>query len=266
MQFHKISAKNKFYIEIKDRLDSDLILYKEYEALRNPKKDSGKAASYYGYLIRLVVFAENFYGYKIPSVYDESFLFFLNTIKETAEFKLYNKNENNFPSSTLNSFLKFSGYMVKFQTNKILDMDELELNNLIDINSKTEISAYNPESYSITTAIGRKILEGIKAKNHANWKCEVNPNHISFKSNVNSKMYIEAHHIIPISRQSEFNEDIDIAQNLICLCPNCHRFIHYGNYEDKKELVEIVVNSRKDTLLSKNIELKEEMIKEYYFY
>lgn len=43
-------------------------------------------------------------------------------------------------------------------------------------------------------------------------------------------VYLEAHHVIKLEHSQLFNSDLDIVDNLIPLCPNCHRKIH--NAED----------------------------------
>ena len=49
-------------------------------------------------------------------------------------------------------------------------------------------------------------------------------------------MYVEAHHLIPISEGKRFGYSIDIAANICSLCPNCHRSIHLGtDYEKERK-------------------------------
>ena len=53
-------------------------------------------------------------------------------------------------------------------------------------------------------------------------------NHTLFMSKT-GKPYLEVHHIIPINAQEDFpNVNIDIPENVVCLCPSCHREIHNG--------------------------------------
>jgi len=40
--------------------------------------------------------------------------------------------------------------------------------------------------------------------------------------------YFEAHHLIPMAAQASFANTLDVAANVVCLCPKCHRMIHYG--------------------------------------
>lgn len=80
----------------------------------------------------------------------------------------------------------------------------------------------------------RKKEESLEAKRRSNWQCELNSNHITFISNANKKPYMEAHHLIPMSAQDYFDYTLDFADNIVCLCPNCHRKIHHATDEEKK--------------------------------
>ena len=82
-------------------------------------------------------------------------------------------------------------------------------------------------------------------KKHIKYKCQMcevlGENPYSFKKN-NGEYYVETHHIIPVSDTK--NSKLSV-ENLICLCPNHHRQVHYGN-------VELINNN--DTYLEYNID------------
>ena len=67
----------------------------------------------------------------------------------------------------------------------------------------------------------------------------------------NEKNFTEAHHLIPMAGQADFENSLDQEQNIVCLCPNCHKAIHYG--ADKLELVEELWNQRKTDLKAAGI-------------
>lgn len=77
-----------------------------------------------------------------------------------------------------------------------------------------------------------------------NYKCEIDPSHATFISNATNEQYMETHHIIPLSTQKYFKEvKLDTKSNIACLCPNCHRLIHYGTKEVKLSVLEILYNN-----------------------
>lgn len=71
----------------------------------------------------------------------------------------------------------------------------------------------------------------------ANFKCENNREHKTFISDKTREQFVEAHHLIPMQFQDDFNLSLDVPENIISLCPNCHRAFHHADNETKKELV-----------------------------
>ena len=53
---------------------------------------------------------------------------------------------------------------------------------------------------------------------------------------------MEAHHLIPLSAQDNFSSGLDADANIVCLCPNCHRNLHYG--KNIKDLLKILYDLR----------------------
>lgn len=71
-----------------------------------------------------------------------------------------------------------------------------------------------------------------KVKDKYNHTCFIGNNHKTFLCNdVN---YVEAHHIIPMFQQKNFKEyNLDTIDNMICLCPNCHKEVHLADKKSK---------------------------------
>jgi len=46
----------------------------------------------------------------------------------------------------------------------------------------------------------------------------------------NGEIYLEVHHIISLSKEGE-----DLLENVLAVCPNCHRELHFG--QDKENLI-----------------------------
>lgn len=70
----------------------------------------------------------------------------------------------------------------------------------------------------------------------ANYSCEIDSKHISFIAEKTNKPYMEGHHAIPMKFQDEFSNSLDVYANIICLCPLCHRKIHYGMRAEKEKM------------------------------
>jgi len=78
----------------------------------------------------------------------------------------------------------------------------------------------------------------------ANNKCEVDSKHITFLAESTMKPYMEGHHAVPMKEQRRFNVSLDVYANIVCLCPTCHRLLHYGELRKKKEVLEQIYIER----------------------
>lgn len=90
---------------------------------------------------------------------------------------------------------------------------------------------------------------------NSNFTCELNSSHKTFLSQKTKNEYLEGHHFIPMSEQKNYKYSIDVAENIIALCPNCHRMLHHGCIENKKEYLSILYNKRKGLLKKKGIDI-----------
>lgn len=78
----------------------------------------------------------------------------------------------------------------------------------------------------------------------ANYKCEINPDHKLFISRSTGFPFLEAHHLLPIKYQQAFNESLDIKDNIVALCPYCHRLIHHATVKETRPLLDNLIASR----------------------
>lgn len=86
----------------------------------------------------------------------------------------------------------------------------------------------------------------------ADYKCENNISHKTFISSHTKRQFMEAHHLIPINQQDviweRYKVNVDCLENIVSLCPNCHRAIHYASKEIKCELIQKLYNIKKAEL------------------
>lgn len=141
-----------------------------------------------------------------------------------------------------------------------------------NINENIVKDAYKNKPAAATEGVLKRYsknpLIGKVAVKKAKYKCENNIIHETFISSHTQKPFMEAHHLIPISLQDvmwkRFGVNIDCEENIVSLCPNCHRAIHYSEKETKKALIEKLYNIQKTKLhnIGLNITLNE-LIKIY---
>lgn len=89
-----------------------------------------------------------------------------------------------------------------------------------------------------------------RALGRANHLCEVNASHVSFLRRNGRVLYMEPHHLIPISFTDYFGVNLDREQNIFSLCSNCHNQIHYGKKEDVRKLIAKLFFSRAQEICS----------------
>ncbi|MGL6103724.1 MAG: MrcB family domain-containing protein [Exiguobacterium acetylicum] len=115
------------------------------------------------------------------------------------------------------------------------------------------------------TRYPRSAKEAALALVRANYLCELDENHETFLSKSTGQRYAEAHHFVGISNHPKFPEvDLDRAANIVCLCPNCHRKIHYGEDDVRLPMIESLFAKVKERLEQVGIEVTLTQLKEFY--
>lgn len=94
-----------------------------------------------------------------------------------------------------------------------------------------------------------------QAIEHAGYVCEIDTSHKTFIAEKTKKPYMESHHAIPMKLQPNFPKSLDVYANVICLCPTCHRRIHYGIKEDKRNMIDAIYMKRADRLANSGIKI-----------
>ena len=96
----------------------------------------------------------------------------------------------------------------------------------------------------------------------ADFKCEYDTTHLLFERKNQPYDYTEPHHLIPLSKQADFKYSLDVEANIVSLCSHCHNKIHYGKHNE--EIIELLYNERKKSLVDAGIDLKLEELLAYY--
>lgn len=97
-----------------------------------------------------------------------------------------------------------------------------------------------------------------QAMEYADYQCEVDSRHETFVSAATMKPYMEGHHAIPLQHQPVFSVSLDVYANIVCLCPVCHRMLHYGIKNDKMVVLNSLYNERADRLAKSGIRLSKD--------
>ncbi len=156
--------------------------------------------------------------------------------------------KNYFPRKyhTIKEIVQGFDFLSKYMTDKYFDKSEEDK----PVAKKALINMSGRYQYPRNPLLAKIALE------QANFKCELDENHDTFKSRFSDKNFTEAHHLIPLSFHKDFDYDLDVPSNIVSLCPNCHRMIHNGTQNDIKNALEILHKKRKKRLQKSNLDIK----------
>lgn len=118
-------------------------------------------------------------------------------------------------------------------------IQEAESSVFLSDTSKQEPS-YNNGTSGRTVAKKACISKQVLRK--SNFKCMFDNSHETFLTNKGIP-YMEGHHLIPCTVSnakyfwSQNKRNIDCIENIICLCPTCHRRIHFGSNDEKDMII-----------------------------
>lgn len=103
----------------------------------------------------------------------------------------------------------------------------------------------------------------------ARYMCAVDAEHITFTTN-KGVPYMEGHHLIPCTYTNarhywaSFQRNIDSPDNIICLCPTCHRKIHYASAEEKRQMLAQLYNTYQERLFAVGVQISLEDLYKLY--
>lgn len=88
--------------------------------------------------------------------------------------------------------------------------------------------------------------------------------HPSFVSKKTGESYVEAHHLVPFSYQDHFSHSLDVEENIVILCPNCHRKLHHGTAAEKNGPLEKLLGDRRGLLEARGVVVSFSELKAMY--
>lgn len=170
-----------------------------------------------------------------------------------AAFKDQNAIGNNMYSVGLNHFVDFLGLEVGGEAaavRKVLTNDDL-----VKLDAPIAKPAEAPKvvyGWNRDRVIVEQVLKADK------YHCEIDARHKTFVTRRNDQLYLEGHHLIPISYQNKFERSLDVYANIIGLCPNCHRQLHFGKKSEVKDILKGLYDLRAERLVKSGIEVSKD--------
>jgi len=210
-------------------------------------------------------------NFKLFNICDISFI---ETILNNPEFQKKNKKGNRMYSTALKHFKKYMEYIndQEYQTELLKEESDYEkgiVKSIVKEDTKVYIVDKKQEPPTFRTVKNKKIWNrnpryASETVTNANFSCEYDNKHRHFISKFNQKNYVEAHHLIPMKYQDKFNCSLDIHANIVSLCLVCHKKIHFGLFEDKKEILNKLFNIRIERLRVGGINIEIGELYNYY--
>lgn len=230
---------------------SDFYVLKEYYVryLKKVRNVKDSTVNHYidalSYITRFLIQREKIHQ-SIYEIADIGELEIIRTyLRSDVDFMALDKRGHQMYSAGLNNYYKFAtGVGFRNIHDKIQHLDiELPVKKIVE----TEISSWM-----------RSNIIKAQAMESAGYLCEIDVCHRTFTAKSTGHQYMEGHHAIPMKVQNSFNTSLDVYANVVCLCPICHRMLHYGIDDERKVLIDQIYYKRADRLANSGIKLSQE--------
>lgn len=103
-----------------------------------------------------------------------------------------------------------------------------------------------------------------RSMKQSGYACEIDGNHQTFICKATNNNFVEAHHLVPMGEQDHFKFSLDIVENIVALCPLCHRKLHHGRFSEKIILLEQLYKKREAGLKARGVALNEIELNQLY--
>ena len=188
------------------------------------------------------------YNFPIKNIFETKTVADLEAIKQfllcNEEFQEKNRVGHNMYSVSFRHFCEFVCGDYEFFNHNIQRMDI--------ITEKPPIVTSTTTSYRRNQIIVDQSLEG------AGYCCEHDAKHQTFIAKSTNHAYMEGHHLIPMKYQDDFECSIDVYANIVCLCPICHKLLHYGQTKEKSYVAEGLYEKRQTRLIQSGIDISKQ--------
>jgi predicted HNH restriction endonuclease len=172
-------------------------------------------------------------------------------------------NLRNFIEFTNNGLIK-QAHFISPVDEDIVESDD-EISNINDIH-RTPEKAFDNSNGRKRYKTQKKIRDTVLQS--AEYLCNCHDQKHFYFEAVDLQQYVEGHHTVPMNRQEEYyfgkEINLDIPQNMVALCPNCHAQIHLGSRQARLTILSELYIRNKAQLLSFDKDLTLVLLASYY--
>lgn len=193
---------------------------------------------------------------RFSSVYEAMTMEELNEIaeflKSSDAFQALNRKGNRMYSAAFRHYLAFAG-----DEKQVLESHRGELDLVLPP---------EPETLVLKRAVPRDRILVSQALGLARYSCEADPAHETFPQAATGRPYMEGHHLVPLHWQREFPKaSLDCFANIVCLCPTCHRLLHYAEDRTRSRVFDELFEKRCERLARSGIDASRSDLKALAF-
>ena len=163
----------------------------------------------------------------------------------------------------------FNEYLLRMNQDDSLYQEQLD--DSIPVSGTDSSSTREPEYLDSKTGRVAKKNPSISSKAVAasGFKCAFDSAHHTFLKE-NGKQYMEGHHLIPCNPGNSekywkrFSRNIDCFENIVSLCPICHRRIHYGSDSERSKIIDKLYEVQVEKLKAAGLKISLKELRELY--
>ncbi len=141
------------------------------------------------------------------------------------------------------------------------EVNEIQLPDTVTIEDKPEEKSKKERT---SNTWKRNSLISKKGLLESDYTCLIDSNHKTFRAKSTNRNYVEAHHLVPMQYQDNFDYSLDVVANITSLCPNCHALIHFGSQKEKEPLLRKLYDERINRLIKCKIDITFDQLKQFY--
>ena len=144
----------------------------------------------------------------------------------------------------------------------------------VDVTEDEHLPGYSETCPDFTHIGGSRVVNkrpaiSKRALMAAHFQCAVDPSHKTFLTGKGTP-YMEGHHLIPCTLDNakkifeERKRNIDCVENIVCICPTCHRQVHFGSKKEKEAVLKVLYDHQIGKLRKAGLDLTYEELLSYY--
>jgi len=234
---------------------------------------SSKSVAKYASALRVVSSELEHYGLENRDLYTVTETAFIDRILANPEFQTKDTKGHQMYSVALNHLKRYVADLDSGELQIALFQEEMDFDKYLHESKASTIKKNitdTPQEKSSPQIVNdhriwrRNPKYASEALTEANYLCEFDNEHKHFVSKYSKRNYVEAHHLIPMQFQNEFAYSLDNYANIVSICMVCHKKIHYGFFDDKKDILDKLFDARRDRLRQSGISITRRKLYSYY--